>query len=41
MSTLDQTDGPSPTDEVVELRAHTSVGDITLHRTDQRDPAAS
>ncbi len=35
-SGLDASDGPAPTDEVVELRAHTTVGDITLYRTDQR-----
>lgn len=32
-SALDASDGPGPTDEVVELRAHTTVGDITLYRT--------
>jgi DUF4097 and DUF4098 domain-containing protein YvlB len=33
-SGLDASDGPAPTDEVLELRAHTTVGDITLSRTD-------
>ncbi|WP_426574023.1 DUF4097 family beta strand repeat-containing protein [Aquihabitans sp. McL0605] len=39
-SDLDASDGPAPTDEVVELHAHTSAGDITLHRTDGRASAA-
>ncbi len=33
-SGLDTAAGPAPTDEVLELRAHTSAGDITLHRTE-------
>ena len=28
------------TDQVVELRAHTSVGDISLHRPDHRPPGS-
>jgi DUF4097 and DUF4098 domain-containing protein YvlB len=39
-SALAATDGPSPTDEVAELSAHTTVGDITLYRTDRRAPRA-
>lgn len=33
-SELDATDGPAPSDEVLELRAHTSAGDITLTRAE-------
>lgn len=40
-SALDASDGPVPSDEIVELRAHTTVGDITLHRTDPRPPRAT
>ena len=40
-SALDTSDGPAPTDEIVELRAQTSAGDITLYRTDHRAPRAS
>jgi DUF4097 and DUF4098 domain-containing protein YvlB len=39
-SSLETTAGPRPTDEVVELRAHTSVGDIALHRPDHRPPGS-
>lgn len=38
-SSLDTTDGPGATDDVVELRAHTTVGDITLHRTAPATPS--
>jgi DUF4097 and DUF4098 domain-containing protein YvlB len=40
-SALETSDGPGPTDEVVELRAHTTVGDITLYRTDHRAPRST
>jgi DUF4097 and DUF4098 domain-containing protein YvlB len=40
-SELETSDGPDATDEVVELRAHTAVGDITLYRTDKRAPRAT
>jgi DUF4097 and DUF4098 domain-containing protein YvlB len=36
LSGLDANDGPAPTDDVLELRAHTTVGDITLNRTGDR-----
>ncbi|HTN79052.1 MAG TPA: hypothetical protein VMK16_05200 [Acidimicrobiales bacterium] len=35
-SSLETTSGPASTDEVVELHAHTSVGDITLFRSSGR-----
>jgi DUF4097 and DUF4098 domain-containing protein YvlB len=35
-SGLDSSDGPAPTDEVLRLRAHTTVGDISLYRTGDR-----
>lgn len=33
-SGLEASEGPAPTDEVAQLHAHTTVGDITLFRTD-------
>jgi hypothetical protein len=35
-SGLEASDGPAPSDDVLELRAHTSVGDITLFRAGHR-----
>jgi DUF4097 and DUF4098 domain-containing protein YvlB len=40
-SALEATDGPASSDEVVELHAHTSVGDITLFRTDELAPRSN
>jgi DUF4097 and DUF4098 domain-containing protein YvlB len=37
-SALDTSDGPGPTDDVVELHAHTTVGDIALYRTSATAP---
>jgi len=40
-SGLETTEGPTPTDEVLELHAHTSAGDVTLYRTDHHAPTGT
>ena len=35
-SGLEASGGPAPSDEVVELHAHTTIGDITLYRASDR-----